>query len=568
LLYRQTLVSGGYFYASGQPRVMVQRWYRTAAVYSVDVGLFQDTNDDGIGDFAGLLSRMDYLSRLGVTTIWLNPIHPSPRRDGGYDITDHYGVHPRFGSMGDFTQLLNGATERGIRVMLDLVVNHTSDEHPWFQSARSDRSSPYRDWYVWSDTAPPDRFEGQVFPGVEQETWTYDEQAGAWYRHRFYRFEPDLNTEHPAVRAEILKIAESWLRMGVSGFRIDAVPFLIEPKRPGADLSKKDYAFLHELRERLSWLQGDVALLAEANVPGEEAREYFGYADGSATRLQMLFAFRLNQAVMLALARQEAGPIGRTLDELPDLPRHGQWATFLRNHDEVDLGRLTPEERQDVFAAFGPDPDMQLYHRGIRRRLAPMLDGDRRRLEMAYSLQFTMPGTPVIRYGDEIGMGENLALPERGAIRTPMQWDDTRNAGFSGADPSRLPVPVIDTGPYGYQQVNVTDQRRDPHSLLVWFERILHTLRECEEIGAGEHEILKVGPPHVLVHRATGDRGAVLFLHNLADRPCQVRVGRQADQPSRPLAMVADSDYGEDLDLDAVELAGYGYRWIRLRKNP
>jgi maltose alpha-D-glucosyltransferase / alpha-amylase len=547
------LVSGGYFYASGQPRVMVQRWYRTAAVYSVDVGLFQDTNDDGIGDFAGLLSRMDYLSRLGVTTIWLNPIHPSPRRDGGYDITDHYGVHPRFGSMGDFTQLLNGATERGIRVMLDLVVNHTSDEHPWFQSARSDRSSPYRDWYVWSDTAPPDRFEGQVFPGVEQETWTYDEQAGAWYRHRFYRFEPDLNTEHPAVRAEILKIAESWLRMGVSGFRIDAVPFLIEPKRPGADLSKKDYAFLHELRERLSWLQGDVALLAEANVPGEEAREYFGYADGSATRLQMLFAFRLNQAVMLALARQEAGPIGRTLDELPD---------------EVDLGRLTPEERQDVFAAFGPDPDMQLYHRGIRRRLAPMLDGDRRRLEMAYSLQFTMPGTPVIRYGDEIGMGENLALPERGAIRTPMQWDDTRNAGFSAADPSRLPVPVIDTGPYGYQQVNVTDQRRDPHSLLVWFERILHTLRECEEIGAGEHEILKVGPPHVLVHRATGDRGAVLFLHNLADRPCQVRVGRQADQPSRPLAMVADSDYGEDLDLDAVELAGYGYRWIRLRKNP
>jgi maltose alpha-D-glucosyltransferase/alpha-amylase len=271
---------------------------------------------------------------------------------------------------------------------------------------------------------------------------------------------------------------------------------------------------------------------------------------------------------MLALARQQAGPIGRTLDELPDLPRHAQWATFLRNHDEVDLGRLTPEERQDVFAAFGPDPDMQLYHRGIRRRLAPMLDGDRRRLEMAYSLQFTMPGTPVIRYGDEIGMGENLALPEREAIRTPMQWDDTRNAGFSDADPSMLPVPVIDTGPYGYQQVNVTDQRRDPHSLLVWFERILHTLRECEEIGAGEHEILKVGPPHVLVHRATGDRGAVLFLHNLADRPCEVRVGRRADQPSRPLAVVADSDYGEDLDLDAVELAGYGYRWIRLRKNP
>jgi maltose alpha-D-glucosyltransferase/alpha-amylase len=282
----------------------------------------------------------------------------------------------------------------------------------------------------------------------------------------------------------------------------------------------------------------------------------------------MMFAFRLNQAIMLALARQDARPIERTLDQLPDLPRNAQWATFLRNHDEVDLGRLTPDERQDVFDAFGPDPDMQLYHRGIRRRLAPMLNGNRRRLEMAYSLQLTMPGTPVIRYGDEIGMGEDLALPEREAIRTPMQWDDTRNAGFSRVDPGHLPVPPIDTGPYGYQQVNVTDQRRDPNSLLVWFERILHTLRECEEIGAGEHLILDAGPPNVLVHRATGEPGAMLFLHNLADRPCQVSVGEQTDQPGRALAVVADSDYGEKLDLDALQLAGYGYRWIRLRRNP
>src|SRR5918996_87879 len=327
---------------------MVQRWYRSAVIYSVDVGLFQDTDDDGIGDFAGLLSRLDYLSRLGVTTLWLNPIHPSPRRDGGYDITDHYGVHPRFGSLGDFAQLLNGAAERGIRVMLDLVVNHTSDEHPWFQSARSDRDSPYRDWYVWSDTEPPDRFEGQVFPGVEQETWTYDEAAGAWYRHRFYRFEPDLNTENPAVRAEIRKITESWIRMGVSGFRVDAVPFLIEPKRPGADPSQKDYAFLHELREGGSWLRGDVALLAEANVAEDEVLLYTGNADGSARRTQMMFAFLLNQAIMLALAN-----------------------------------------RQDVFAAFGHAPHMHLCFRGSRRGLAPVLNGDHRRIELAYSLQFT-----------------------------------------------------------------------------------------------------------------------------------------------------------------------------------
>ena len=547
---------------------MVERWYRNGAIYSVDVGLFQDANMDGVGDFAGMTSRLDYLSRLGVTTIWLNPIHPSPRRDGGYDITDHYGVHPRFGSLGDFCAFLNGAGERGIRVMLDFVANHTSDQHPWFTSARRDRDSPFRDWYVWSDTEPPDRFEGQVFPGVENETWTYDDAAGAWYRHRFYSFEPDLNTENPLVRAEIRKIAETWLRVGAAGFRVDAAPFLIESKRPGSSGEEPDYTLFRELRESASWHRGDVALLAEANVSNEEVLEYFGHADGSASRFHMIFAFRLNQAIMLALARQDAGPLIATVRGLPELPRHAQWATFLRNHDEVDLGRLTPQERHEVFAAFGPDPNMQLYNRGIRRRLAPMLGGDRRRLEMAYSLQFTMPGTPVIRYGDEIGMGENLDLPEREAIRTPMQWDDTINSGFSRADPQDLPVPVVSDGPYGYKLVNVTDQRRDPHSLLVWFERILHTLRECEEIGSGQHLMLDAGPPHVLVHRATGETGALLFLHNLADVPCQVDIGEQTDQPGRPLSVAADGPYDEKIDLRALDLAGYGYRWIRLRRDP
>jgi maltose alpha-D-glucosyltransferase/alpha-amylase len=550
---------------------MVQ-WYRNAVIYSVDVGLFQDTDDDGVGDFRGMLRRLDYLSRLGVTVLWLSPIHPSPRRDGGYDITDHYGVHPWFGSFGDFCQFLNEADERGIRVMLDFVVNHTSDEHPWFRSARADPDSPHRDWYVWSDTEPPDRFEGQVFPGVESEIWTYDEQADAWYRHRFYSFEPDLNTENPEVRDEIRKIAEAWLRAGVSGYRIDAAPFLIEPKRPGtAHSGARDHAFYRELRERMSWLRGDATLLAEANVSNDEVLEYFGHADGSASRIQMLFAFRLNQAIMLALARQDARPIVATVRDLPDLPRHAQWATFLRNHDEVDLGRLTEEEREEVFRAFGPDPDMQLYDRGIRRRLAPMLGGDRRRLEMAYSLQFTMPGTPVIRYGDEIGMGENLGLPERDAIRTPMQWDDTPNAGFSRADPAQLPRPVIADGEYSYHRINVTDQRRDPNSLLVWFERTLHNLRECEEIGSGEHTMFDVEPPHVLVHLATGETGTMLFIHNLADVPCRLDVRQQAgrlDQPGRPLSVVADGEYPEKIDLDAVELHGYGYRWIRLHRNP
>jgi maltose alpha-D-glucosyltransferase/alpha-amylase len=543
---------------------MLTRWYQTGVIYSVDVGLFQDGNNDGIGDFQGMAARLDYLARLGVSTIWLHPIHPSPRRDGGYDISDYYGVHSRFGSLGDFATLLHEAGERGIRVMLDLVVNHTSDQHPWFQAARSDPNSPFRDWYVWSQTEPPNRFEGMVFPGVEKETWTYDEKAGAWYRHRFYRFEPDLNTDNPAVREEIRKIAMFWLGMGVSGFRIDAAPFLIEPKTRASQ--EADYGFLRDLRESLSWERGDSVMLAEANVSDDELREYFGYADGGATRVLMVFAFRLNQALILALARQDARPVTATLRELPPLPRHGQWATFLRNHDEVDLGRLTDQERQEVFRVFAPDPDMQLYGRGIRRRLAPMLGGDRRHIELAYSLQLTMPGTPVIRYGEEIGMGDNLDLPEREAIRTPMQWDGVAGAGFSRADPSQFPAPLVREGPYAYQKVNVTSQRLDPNSLLTWFERTLHARRECEEIGSGNHEMIDAGPDHVMVHRADGRTGSTLFIHNLADRACRLDLAALRDPEQKPLNFVADSDYGA-VEMNDLHVRGYGYRWIRLRRT-
>jgi maltose alpha-D-glucosyltransferase / alpha-amylase len=400
---------------------------------------------------------------------------------------------------------------------------------------------------------------------VENEKWTWDEVAHAWYRHRFYRFEPDLNTDNPAVREEIQKIAMFWLGLGVSGFRVDAAPFLIEPKtRPGGG---PDFRFLRDLRESLSWHRGDSVMLAEANVSDQELIDYFGQADGTATRVLMVFAFRLNQALVLSLARRDRRPVAATLRELPELPRHGQWATFLRNHDEIDLGRLTEEERQQVFTEFAPASDMQLYGRGIRRRLAPMLGGDRRRIELAYSLQLTMPGTPVIRYGEEIGMGDNLDLPEREAIRTPMQWDGTRGAGFSRADPERFVAPLVTEGPYSYEQVNVTNQRLDPNSLLTWFERTLHALRECEEIGSGEHEVLDVGPPQVMVHRATGRTGSTLFVHNLADQPCRLKLGAERDPGQQPLNFVADSDYGGEVDLDELEVAGCGYRWIRLRRT-
>ncbi|KOX24003.1 trehalose synthase [Saccharothrix sp. NRRL B-16348] len=544
---------------------MVERWYRNGIIYSADVSTFQDSDGDGVGDLPGLASRLNYLSRLGVDTVWLNPLHPSPRRDGGYDVVDHYGVDPRFGTLGDFADLLHQADERGIRIMIDLVLNHTSDRHPWFRSACADRDSPYRDWYVWSDAEPADRWDGAVFPGSEDATWTYQEEAGRWYRHRFYSWEPDLNTDHPAVRDEFCKIMGFWLRLGVAGFRVDATPFVIESRSAPPE---PDYELLGGMHRVVSWRSRDAVLLAEANVETERLLDYFGDADGEASRMMMLFAFRLNQAMMLALARHDATPIRDVLATLPSLPKEGQWATFLRNHDEVDLSALTPEEREDVFREFGPEPDMRVYERGIRRRMASMLCGDRRRIELAYSLLLSMPGTPVIRYGDEIGMGEDLALPERDSVRTPMQWTDTRNAGFSTAPPERLIAPVIADGPYRHQLVNVLDQRRDPDSLLTWFERILHTRRECEEIGVGDHEVVDVGERDVLAHIARGEHGVVLFVHNFGERDLRLQVPPLPGEAHRPLSVAADGEYPEDIDLLSLEVRGRGYRWLRLNHTP
>ncbi|GAA6527645.1 alpha-amylase family protein [Intrasporangium sp. DVR] len=545
---------------------MTARWYRSGVIYSLDVRLFQDSNGDGVGDFAGLTSRLDHLSRLGVSILWLNPIHPSPFRDGGYDVANYYDVDPALGNLGDFAELMAECDERGIRVMLDLVLNHTSDEHPWFRAARSDPESPYRDWYVWSDEEPPNRDQGMVFPGVQEATWTFDETAGAWYHHRFYSFQPDLNVLNPQVRSEMKKILTFWERLGVSGFRLDGAPFLIE-KTTVEGGAGRDHGFLVELRDWLSWLRGDAVFLAEAHVPNDELLEFFGDADGAASRVQMLFAFRLNEALMLALARREAGAIEDALTGLPPLPRNAAWATFLRNHDEVDLSQLTEEERADVLAAFGPEPEHQLYERGIRRRLAPMLGGDEARLRLAYSLQFTMPGTPVLRYGDEIGMGEDLALPERDAIRTPMQWSGTENGGFSTAPQDRLIRPLVGVPPYGFKEVNVTDQRLEPNSMLTWFERMLHTLRECEEIGAGTHRIIVGTPPSVLVHVAEGPTGLVMFVHNLGDTPQHLEIDDVPLGEQPPVEVFSDHPYDGELDPTRLDVGPYGFRWLRLRRS-
>jgi maltose alpha-D-glucosyltransferase/alpha-amylase len=454
-------------------------WYKNAVVYCLSVGTYMDANGDGVGDFQGLMRRLDYLHGLGVTAIWLMPFQTSPGRDDGYDVSDYFDVNPVYGTLGDFVEFTHAAAQRGIRVIIDLVVNHTSNEHEWFQEARRDPRSKYRDWYIWSKKRPPKANKGMVFPGVQKSTWSHDTVAREWYFHRFYNFQPDLNTLNPAVQSEILKIMGFWIQLGVSGFRMDAVPFVISSKGAGIRKPREHYEMLRSFREFLQWRVGDSIILAEANVLPRTDLNYFG-TEGD--RMQMMFNFQVNQFLFYAMASADARPLAKAMNKTRTRPPTSQWGNFLRNHDELDLGRLTEKERQTVFAAFGPNPQDQLYDRGIRRRLAPMLGGDRRRIELAYSLMFTLPGTPVLRYGDELGMGDNLALPERTSCRTPMQWSGEPHGGFTK---NKKPiVPVIDDGPYGYQHVNAADQRRDPNSMLNWTERIIRMRKEVPEIGS------------------------------------------------------------------------------------
>ncbi len=536
-------------------------WYKNAVLYCLSVATYMDADGDGIGDFQGLMGRLDYLQGIGVTAIWLMPFQPSPGKDDGYDIADYYNVDPRYGTLGDFVEFTHGCSQRGMRVLIDLVVNHTSNEHPWFREARRDPQSKYRDWYVWSKKKPKDAASGIVFPGVQKSTWDYDEAAKAYYFHRFYDFQPDLNTSHPAVQAEILKIMGFWLQLGVSGFRMDAVPFVIAQK--GADIAKPEeqYDMLREFSQFLTWREGQAVILAEANVlPGTDMR-YFGEAG---ERLQMMFNFEVNQHLFYALAASDVRPLVKALRATKPRPASAQWGQFLRNHDELDLGRLKEAERETVFAAFGPDPDMQLYKRGIRRRLAPMLQGDRRRLELAYSLMMTLPGTPVLRYGDEIGMGDNLKLPERNCARTPMQWSTERNAGFTTSEKPVLPV--ISDGAYGFPHVNVADQRRDPNSLLNWMERIVRMRKEVPEIGWGDFTFLPAGTREVLAMRYSWRNNAVLCVHNLCGEPREIRLTVDGDEEQCVLVNLLSNDHSQPSPggRHSMLLEPFGYRWFRI----
>jgi maltose alpha-D-glucosyltransferase / alpha-amylase len=546
-------------------------WYKNAIVYSLDLETFMDGNADGCGDFHGLMQRLDYLDSLGIDLIWLAPFQPSPNRDNGYDIADFYGVDPRHGSSGEFVEFMNQANKRGIGVIIDLVVNHTSDKHPWFQAARRDKKSPLRDWYIWSKQRPAGWNKGMVFPGVQKAVWTYDKLAREYFYHVFYDFQPDLNMDNPDVRAEILRVMGYWLELGVAGFRVDAVPFVIQgsPLANGKQ-PKLHFDWLEEMRRFLQWRSRDAILLGEANVLPRDTMRYFG-EEGEG--IQMMFNFFVNQHLFYALASEDVRPLAEALRRTSKLPNTSQWAQFLRNHDELDLGRLSERQRQTVFERFGPDPKMQLYDRGIRRRLAPML-GDRRNMELAYSMLFALPGTPVIRYGDEIGMGENLALPEREAVRTPMQWSGEDNGGFSLA--KRLPNPVITDGVYGCEQVNVEKQRRDPQSFLNWLVRMIRQRKETPEIGWGECSILPTGHKSVLglMYEWRGNR--VVVLHNFSRQPLEITLRVKGDGGDVLTNLLAENESHAQKDgAHRIALEEYGYRWFRvgglgyaLRRHP
>jgi maltose alpha-D-glucosyltransferase/alpha-amylase len=534
-------------------------WYKNAVIYCLNVETFVDSNGDGVGDFVGLTEKLAYLAGLGVTCIWLLPFYPSPDRDDGYDVSDYYGVHSRTGTFGDFVEFMNHAQQLGLRVIMDLVVNHTSDTHPWFKAARRDPASPYRDYYVWSKKRPRGWNRGMVFPGVQKATWSRDPVSGEYYFHRFYDFQPDLNSHNPAVKEEVMRIMGFWLELGVSGFRMDAVPFLAE--RKGADVRPaRDYELLHEMRDFLQWRRRDAILLAEANVPPRESLQYFGERGD---RLQMMLNFWVNQRIFYSLATGDTAPLRDALLDTYERPSGAQWGDIPARARRARSRPPHERQRASVFAAFAPEKRMLLYDRGIRRRLAPMLGNDRRRIELANSLLFTLPGAPVMRYGDEIGMGDDLDLPERYGVRTPMQWSAHRHGGFTtGRRPIRR---VIDDPVYGYQHVNVADERRDPNSLLNWTERIIRTRKECAEIGWGDWTILPRLPESVLGIRYDWSGRATIVLHNFLDRPITVRLRVDDAEGGRLVNLLSQNrSEADDSGRHTIELEPYGYRWLRV----
>jgi maltose alpha-D-glucosyltransferase/alpha-amylase len=488
-------------------------WYKNAVFYEVYLRAFFDSNGDGHGDLCGLMERLDYLQELGVDCIWLLPIYPSPLKDDGYDIADFYGLHPTYGSLLDFKQLLEMVHARSMYLILDLVLNHTSDQHFWFQQARQSRESPYRDYYVWSDTDQKYQEARILFLDTESSNWTWDETAGQYYWHRFYSCQPDLNYENPSVRAEMLNVMKFWLEVGVDGFRVDDVPYLFERDGTQCENLPETHAYLKEIRSYIDQYYPGKLLMADANQWPEDVRLYFGNSD----EFHMGFHFPLMPRIFMALRSGDKTPIEDILNRTPTIPEECQWCVFLRNHDELSLEMVTEEERQWMWKEYAPEVRMRL-NLGIRRRLAPLLDNDRRKIELAQSLLFSLTGSPIIYYGDEIGMGDNVWLDDRNGLRTPMQWQDGLNAGFSRADPARLYLPVVDSTGYGPALVNVAAQMDDPDSLFHTLQRLISIRRQHPALGRGQFTWFPIESKAVLAYWRVLDDERLIILNNLSNQ--------------------------------------------------
>jgi maltose alpha-D-glucosyltransferase/alpha-amylase len=538
-------------------------WYKDAVFYEVHVKAFKDANGDGVGDFAGLTESLDYIQDLGVDCLWILPMYPSPLRDDGYDISDFYAIHPSYGTVEDFQKFLDAAHARDLRVITDLVMNHTSDQHPWFQASRSGLASPYADYYVWS--ASDRRFADAriIFVDTEKSNWTLDPVRREYYWHRFFSHQPDLNYDNPAVRREMLDVMRFWLDRGLDGFRCDAVPYLVEREGTSCENLPETHAILKDFRAVIDQeYGGDRVLLAEANQWPEDVRPYFGDGD----EFHMAFHFPLMPRLYLGLRLEDTRPITDIFTHTPPIPPACQWGLFLRNHDELTLEMVTNEERAFMYYAYAYEPDMKL-NLGIRRRLAPLLDGDRRRVELLNCLLLTLPGSPIIYYGDEIGMGDNVYLGDRNGVRTPMQWSRDRNAGFSSVEHGQLYLPIITDPVYGYEAVNVAAQARQPSSLLNTMRRLLAARRTSSVFGRGSIEFLRPRNSKVLAYLRRYARETLLIVANLSAAPQPVELDLAAFAGATPIEMLGATAFPTIRTAPYfLSLGPHGFYWFRLER--
>jgi maltose alpha-D-glucosyltransferase / alpha-amylase len=537
-------------------------WYKHAIIYQIHVRSFADANGDGIGDFAGLAQKLDYVQNLGVNAIWLMPFFPSPLRDDGYDIADYRSVHPSYGTLEDFKSFLAIAHDRGIRVIIEMVLNHTSDQHAWFQESRSSQDNPKRDWYVWSETDSKYRGTRIIFLDTEMSNWAWDPISKSHYWHRFFSHQPDLNYDNPAVREEMWKVMKFWLELGIDGFRLDAVPYLIEREGTNCENLPETHAIIRDLRKRVDEQFPGVMLLAEANQWPADLRPYFGDGD----EFHMAFHFPLMPRMFMGLRLEDRKPITEILQQTPEIPPSCQWCLFLRNHDELTLEMVTDIERDYMYDIYAGDKAMRL-NLGIRRRLAPLLENDRRRIELMNGMLMSLPGTPIIYYGDEIGMGDNIYLGDRNGVRTPMQWSGGWNGGFSTADPERLYSPPILNPVYGYQAVNVASQNRTPHSLLSWMQHIIGIRRASPVFSSGSIEFLYPANHRILAYIRQLGKETILIVNNLSSAAQAVELDLRRHKGNILIEMFGRNIFPRIGDLPYLLTMGpYQFFWFRLRQ--